>query len=85
MLKLDGFSWFDPRASEVKKFATGKGNGNKDQVMMWVLKRWEFMAASNNTADAFVLAAMGLAQVNRLQGLTKEMRALVGGLKPRSN
>lgn len=85
MLMIDGLEWFDPRASEVKKFATGKGNTPKDQVMMWVLKRWDFTSPSNNVADAYVLAAMGLAQANRLPGITKEMRALVGALKRRSH
>lgn len=84
MLMIDELEWFDPRASEVKKFATGKGNTPKDQVMMWVLKRWDFTSPSNNVADAYVLAAMGLAQANRLPGITKEMRALVGALKRRS-
>jgi crossover junction endodeoxyribonuclease RuvC len=83
MLHLDGLPWFDPRASEVKKFATGKGNAPKDVVMMWVLKRWGYTSETNNIADAYVLAAMGLAQANRLPGITKEMRALVGSLKRR--
>ncbi len=84
MLMIDGLSWLDPRASEVKKFATGKGNSQKDQVMMWVLKRWDHTSATNNTADAFVLAAMGLAFANRLPGITQPMRAIVGGLKLRT-
>ena len=85
MLHLDGIPWFDPRASEVKKFATGKGNAPKDQVMMWVLKRWGFTSETNNIADAYALAAMGLAQANRLPGITKEMRAVVGSLKSRTH
>ena len=80
MLFIDGFKWFDPRASEVKKFVTGKGNSPKDQVMMHVLKRWGHTSKSNNTADAFVCAAMGLAHANRLAGVTVDMRAIVGKL-----
>jgi crossover junction endodeoxyribonuclease RuvC len=85
MLHLDEIGWFDPRASEVKKFATGKGNSPKDVVMMWVLKRWGYTSETNNLADAYVLAAMGLAHANRLPGITKEMRALVGALKLRKH
>ena len=85
MLHLDGLSWFDPRASEVKKFATGKGNSPKDVVMMWVLKRWSYTSPTNNIADAYVLAAMGLAQANRLPGITKEMRALAGSMQRREH
>lgn len=84
MLHIDGLPWFDPRASEVKKFATGKGNSPKDVVMMWVLKRWGFTSASNNIADAYVLATMGLAQANRLPGITKEMRAIAGSMTRRN-
>ncbi len=43
----------------LKKFATGKGNADKDQVMLQVYKRWGIECANNNEADAFVLAKMG--------------------------
>ena len=81
MLVLDGFSWFDPRATEVKKFATGHGHGDKAQIMMHVLKLWGHESKSHNTADAYVLACMGLAQQNRLKGATKEMLGIVGKLE----
>ena len=77
-LQLDGYGWYDPRASEVKKFVTGKGNSPKDVVMMHVLKRWAHESKTNNTADAYVCAAMGLAQSNRLANVTKDMRAIAG-------
>lgn len=83
MLMIDGIAWFDPRAGEVKKFVTGKGNTPKSQMMMWVLKRWQFTSATDNIADGYALAAMGLAQANRLPGITKEMRAIAGSLKRR--
>lgn len=85
MLHIDGLKWYDPRASEVKKFATGKGNTPKDKVMMHVLKRWNFEAATNNTADAYVLAAMGLAQANRLPGITLDMRKIAGSMGVKCN
>lgn len=86
MLHLDGFSWFDPRATEVKKFAAGQAkNISKDQIMMWVLKRWDHMSKTNNTADAFVLAALGLAHANRLPGINMEMRKVAGALVMRKN
>jgi crossover junction endodeoxyribonuclease RuvC len=85
MLLLDGLTWFDPRAGEVKKFVSGKGNTPKSHIMMFVLKRWGFQSATDNIADGYALAAMGLAQANRLPGITKEMRATVGAIKPRTN
>ena len=81
MLHIDGLQWFDPRASEVKKFATGKGNTPKDKVMMFVLKRWGHESMTNNTADAYVCACMGLAQANRLPEITLEMRQISGAMK----
>lgn len=84
MLYLDGLKWFDPRASELKKFVCGKGNGEKAMIMMHVLKRWGHESATNNTADAYGLACMGLAQANRLPGITKEMRALAGAMVAKS-
>ena len=85
MMKLDGLSWYDPKATEVKKFVTGKGNVNKDVVMMHVLKRWDHTSLSNNTADAYGLSAMGLAHANRLRGVTLDMRKIVGSMKELSN
>lgn len=52
--------WIEIPPTQVKKFATGKGNVNKDQVMMQVYKRWGFEAPDDNQADAYVLAKIGL-------------------------
>jgi crossover junction endodeoxyribonuclease RuvC len=84
-LHLDGFKWYDPRATEVKKFVTGKGTSPKEVVMMHVLKRWGHTSMTNNTADAFVCAAMGLAQANALAGVTMEMRSIAGAMKALAN
>lgn len=83
MMWLDGLAWYDPRASEVKKFATGKGNAPKEKVMMHVLKRFSHESQTNNTADAYVCAAMGLAIWNLLNPVTMEMRSLACGLTKR--
>lgn len=81
LMNLDGIKWYDPRATELKKFVCGTGNANKDQVMMQTFKRWGFEAPTNNIADAYVLACMGLAHANRLPSITLEMRKVVGNLK----
>lgn len=85
MLKIEGCLWYDPRAGEIKKFATGKGNSPKDIVLMHVFKRWGFESKTNNIADAYVCAAMGLAKCNRLFNVTKEQQALVDKLVGISN
>lgn len=62
-----GISWLDPSAGQLKTFATGKGNSPKDKVMMHVYKTWGFESSSNNVADAYVLARIGLSK--RVQGM----------------
>jgi crossover junction endodeoxyribonuclease RuvC len=84
LMHIDGLEWYDPTAPEVKKFATGKGNATKEVVMMWVLKRWEHTSIDNNTADAYVCAAMGLSINNLLPGMTMDMRAITGKLAVKS-
>jgi len=44
----------------VKKYATGKGNASKDEVLAAVVRRYPNVpVANNNEADALVLAAIG--------------------------
>lgn len=43
----------------LKKFATGKGVGEKGLIMTAVLKRWQIDSKNNNEADAYVLSRMG--------------------------
>jgi crossover junction endodeoxyribonuclease RuvC len=46
--------------SVLKKYATGKGNAAKDDVLMAVARRWpDVELRDNNGADALILAAMG--------------------------
>ncbi|MEJ6846786.1 crossover junction endodeoxyribonuclease RuvC [Sinorhizobium fredii] len=85
MLHLDGLCWYDPRANQLKQFVTGHGGAPKSHLMMHVLKRWGYTSATDNIADAYGLACIGLAQANRLPGLTTPMRALAGSLILRSN
>ena len=42
------------------KYATGKGNAQKDDVLAATIRRWPaFTGSDNNAADAWILAAMG--------------------------
>ena len=44
--------------TQVKKYATGKGNAAKDEVMLAAAKRYpEFDIVDNNSADAVIIAA----------------------------
>lgn len=43
----------------LKKFATGKGNTSKDNMILPIFKRWGFEHDSDNVRDAYVLAQIG--------------------------
>ncbi len=45
----------------LKKFATGKGNADKDAMLAAAIRRFGFEGDNNNAADAWLLRAMGLA------------------------
>lgn len=44
----------------LKKFATGRGNADKDQVLAAAIRRFGFEGENNNAADAWLLRYMGL-------------------------
>jgi len=45
--------------SALKKFATGKGNCKKEDMILPIYKRWGFQNDSDNIRDAYVLAQIG--------------------------
>ena len=51
--------------STLKKFATGKGNGPKDLVMLELYKRYGESFTNNNAADAYGLAMMAYELISK--------------------
>lgn len=52
----------DVAPATLKKFATGRGTGEKGDIKMWVLDKWGEKFSDNNQSDAYVLARIaGLA------------------------
>jgi len=47
-----------PTPQQVKKFATGKGNAKKSEMLLAVFKRWGVDLPSEDMADAYVMARM---------------------------
>lgn len=51
------------------KYACGKGNGGKDEVLSWVIRRYgiplEVPVDGNDVADALTMAAMGARHLGR--------------------
>jgi len=56
---------------QVKKFATGKGNAGKPEIMLGVFKRWGEELTNDNAADAFVL--MKIAEVLAAGGIESDL------------
>lgn len=44
--------------AQIKKFATGKGNAGKDEVLSAVVRRYDDFKGGNDEADALVAAAL---------------------------
>lgn len=43
----------------VKKYACGKGNASKDEVLVAVCRRFDWFGGNNDAADAVILTALG--------------------------
>lgn len=64
MLYKKQLPWVEVSPSQVKKFATGKGNAKKDLIIMNVFKKWGQEFETSDEADAFVLAKIGQVLLN---------------------
>jgi crossover junction endodeoxyribonuclease RuvC len=53
-----GYEYTEVPPTSVKKFATGKGNTKKDEMVLPIYRKWGFEHTSDNVRDAFVLAQM---------------------------
>jgi len=51
-----GFKYIEVSPSQVKKFATGKGNTKKEDMILPLFKHWGFENSSDNVRDAYILA-----------------------------
>lgn len=57
----NGYQYYEVAPSGVKKFATGKGNVNKDNMVLPIFKKWGFEHKSDNVRDAYVMAQIAKA------------------------
>ncbi|MCM3783693.1 crossover junction endodeoxyribonuclease RuvC [Neobacillus mesonae] len=55
-LYRQNIKWIEAAPAQVKKYASGKGNTNKENMIIPILRHWGFEHNSNNVRDAFVLA-----------------------------
>ncbi|MCK9369492.1 hypothetical protein M0R04_06130 [Candidatus Dojkabacteria bacterium] len=66
----------------LKKFAIGKGNAGKNEMMLSVYKRWEITLVNDNLADSYALARIGNALLGIDTELTKAQQEVLKLLKP---
>lgn len=51
-----GIPYIEASPAQLKKFATGKGNTKKDEMVLPIYRKWGFENRSDNVRDAYVLA-----------------------------
>lgn len=76
----NGYTYYEVAPGALKKFATGKGNTKKDEMVLPIYKKWGFEHSSDNVRDAYVLAQIAKA-LHDQEGLTayqKEVMKKVG-------
>lgn len=64
MLYENKFSYVEATPSQVKKFASNKGNAKKDDLVLPIYKKWGFESYSDNIRDALVMAKMAYYMYN---------------------
>ena len=75
-----GFDYKIVAPGQLKKFASGKGNTSKDNMILPIYKKWGFEHESDNVRDAFVLAKIGQA-FNQGNDLLKYENEVIEELK----
>lgn len=55
-----GICWVPVNPSSLKRYATGKGNASKEEVLAAAIRRLDYAGHSNDEADAMWLRAMAL-------------------------
>ena len=77
----DNIPWLEVPPSQLKKFATGQGNANKEIILQQVYKRWGVEFSDNNQADTYVLAQIGRAYLGGMDDLAAFQLEVIANLK----
>jgi crossover junction endodeoxyribonuclease RuvC len=67
--------------TQLKKFACGKGNADKQVILREVFRRWGHVIDDDNAADAFILSQIGMSLVGEWNPQTAEQKAIVADLR----
>lgn len=78
LLVDDDIKWVVVAPTTLKKFVTGKGNSDKNIMMMEVYKQYGHTFSEDNTMDAFALSALGMALLGQaLRKLTVPQKQVI--------
>ena len=55
-----GMPYCEVSPASLKRYATGHGNANKDEMIAEAVRRFHFPGTDNNAADAWLLLHMGM-------------------------
>lgn len=75
MLFIEKHSYTDATPSQVKKFASNKGNAKKEDLVLPLYKKWGYEHPSDNVRDALIMAKMAyfMYNPNGLQGYEQDV------------
>lgn len=74
--------WVEVSPGTLKKFVTGSGTTKKNLMMLEIYKRWDFDTTSDNIADAYALAQMGVAMLSTETDLPKFQKEALTKIRP---
>lgn len=67
--------------ARLKKWVTGKGTAQKDEMRLAVFKRWRFEHPSNDVVDAYGLARLALAILGVQEDMTSAQAQVVSSIR----
>lgn len=76
MLFIENVDYREVTPSQVKKFASNKGNAKKEDLIEPVKKKWNFVGLTDNTTDAYILARVAKGLYDGLDLLPYEKAVL---------
>lgn len=83
MLHIEKFGYSDATPSQVKKFASNKGNAKKEDLVLPLYKKWNYEHHSDNVRDALIMAKMAYYMYNPEGLLSYEQDVLSKMVKPK--
>ena len=64
MLHVEKYGYSDATPSQVKKFASNRGNAKKEDLVLPLYKKWGYEHPSDNVRDAYIMAKMAYSMYN---------------------